>query len=385
MKKPSRKTRLLLASFGAAAVFAAVTVFAVSSAHRPDAGAPGLAPAALTLPATVPALAAADSDTVVMAPFTGDWWRKVAAMAPAATGLLQLEPAKAGAPVLRVGYTRGPDHGTHEIPNTGPLRLVYLETASTDDAATVATWLKNQPGFENRRVHIEDRTVIAGQSWNTTFDLPGKTMASVAGYRPGDGTSQGSMWMNIDQEVVSMAGGADTKNGLAYTAVLAKAVGFEPGTTWLGFSDNGDSWKGDFRSGGVSKDQINLEDAKNTLAATDKVLYEHTASGVTTKMVNQGPSNILNGTSISAGGASMGQAIGKIPGVDDQLVQVVNDVTTWNSAASGTYSGPENLGQRVLSASAKSMVISYSPAVSQASAAGQGHAPFGSGTGAEKK
>ena len=384
MKKPARKTQLLLASLGAAAVFATVTVFAVSSAHRHDDAAPGINPAAFSMAPTIPALAAADSDTVVLAPFTPDWWKKVAAMAPASTGVLSLDPSKAGAPVLRVGYSRGPDHGTHDIPNTGPLRLVYLETASADDAATVAGWARTQPGFETRRVTVQDRTVIIGQSWNTTFAVPQKAMDSVAGYRPGDATAQGSMWMNVDQEVVSLAGGADTPNGKVYETVLSKAIGFKPGTTWLGLSDNGDVWKGEFRSGGIAKDQINLDDAKGVIGASEKVLYEHTSGGVTTKFVDQGPSNIMNGTSITAGGATMGQPAGNIAGVDNPLVSVANDVSTWTNAATGNYSGPENLGRRTLSANATTMAVSFAPAPSAAGATGQ-HALFGPGTVNEKK
>lgn len=387
MKNLSRRTRLLLASLGAAAVLAAVTVFAVASVHRPDQpDVPGLSPAAFTLAPTLPALAAADSDTVVLTPYSAGWWTKVAAMAPAQTNLLRLDPGKAGAPVLRLGYTRGPDHAKYDVPNTGALRLVYLETANPEDARTVADWLKNQPGFDNRRVNVQDRTVIVGQSWNTAFAVPGKTMQTVAAYQPGNATARGAMWMNIDQEVVSLAGGADTKTGKVYTTVLSRAVGFKPGTTWTGFSDNGDSWTGDFRSGGIDKDQISFEDTQAAVSATEKVLFESNSGNTTTKLIDPGAGSIMTGTSISADGATMGPPAGSFPKADQQIVSVVNDVTSWNAAATGTYSGQESIGQRALSASATSMVVSftYKPA-GQDPAAAAGRPLFGPAQNQAKK
>lgn len=378
MKHLSRKARLLLGSLGAAAVFAAVTVFAVNSVHH-DPPAPGINPAAFSLAPTVPALAAADSDTVVLTPFTADWWKKVAAMAPAQTGLLPLDPSKAGAPVLRLGYTRGPDAAKHDIPNTGPLRLVYLETASADDAGTVATWLKNQPGYENRRVAVQDRTVIVGQSWNTGFVAPEKSMQTLPAYQPGDGTAQGSMWMNVDQEIVALTGGADTKTGKVYSAVLSKAIGFKPGTTWTGFSDNGDAWKGDFRSGGIDKNQISFDDTQGVISANEKVLFEGKTAESSTQLIDQGAGSMMAGTSITADGKTLGVSVATdFPKVDNPVVSVVNDVTSWTSAATGSYSGGESLGQRTLSANATSMVITYAlNTSSQPSAAGQGNPLFG--------
>jgi hypothetical protein len=387
MKNLSRRTRLLLASLGAAAVLAAVTVFAVSSVHRQDQAVPGLNPAAFSLAPTVPALAAADSDTVVLAPYSADWWKKIAAMAPAQTGLLQLDPGKAGAPVLRLGYTRGPDHAKHDIPYTGPLRLVYLEAATAGDAETIATWLKNEPRYDSRRVHVQDRTVIVGQSWDAAFAAPEKTMRSVSAYQPGDATAQGSMWMNVDQEVISLAGGADTKNGKLYSEVLSKGIGFKPGTTWTGFSDNGDTWKGDFRSGGIDKNQISFQDTQSDLTATEKVLYESKSGATTTKLIDPGAGSLMAGTSISAKGTTMGAPVADpFPKVDDQIVSMVNDVSSWTTAATGNYSGPESIGQRTLSANATSMVLSFSYGpVGVAPGAGDGHAPFGSAADLPKK
>lgn len=384
MKNTTQRTRLLLLTLGVAAVFAAVTVFAVmSSSHRQAPAAAGINPAALSLAPTVPALAAADSDTVVLAPNTGEWWKKITAMAPASMGLDTLNPAAAGAPVLRLGYSRGPDHATHEIPNTGPLRLVYLETASADDANTVATWLKTQPRFDNRRVHVQDRTVIVGQSWDDTYAVPEKAMQTVSTYKPGNGTEQGSMWMNVDQEVVALTGGADTKNGKVYSAILTQGIGFKAGTTWTGFSDSGDAWSGDFVSGGVSKDQINFDAARDVLNADKRVLAEGKDGSTTTRLIDAGTGTMMNGAAITADGKTLGGASTKnFPMVDNQVVSVVNNVTTWTAAATGAYSGPESINQRTLSANDKSMVVGFTYGGGQGAGS---QAAYGPGIGNPKK
>lgn len=381
MKNTLTRKRLLLSSVGAAAVAAAIITSAVITAPRPGPEAAAVVnPAVFTLAPTVPALAAADSDTVVLAPYSADWWEKVASMAPTQMGLLKLDSTKAGTPILRLGYSRGPDHVKREIPNTGPLRLVYLEAASADDAEQLAVWLRYAEGFESRRVFVQDRTVIISQSWDTGFTVPEKAMASVSAYAPGAATEHASMWMNVDQEVASLAGGADTKAGQIYSAVMSKGIGFKPGTTWNGFSDNGDAWEGDYGTGGVSKDSIDFEQVQSVLTGQEKVLFEVKSGVTTTKMLEAGAGSMMTATMIRAGDKRIGggPAANDYPKVDNQVVSVVNDVTRWNAGATGNYSGTEAIGQRTLSANEKSMILSFTLQDPSAEVSvGTGPAPFG--------
>lgn len=358
MKSTTHRKRLLL-SLGAAAVTAAIIAFAVMSAPHRGTPTADVNPLVLSLPPTVPALAPADADTVVVAPYSPEWWKKVASMAPSPTGLLGVDLAASGTPVLRLGYSRSPDSTVYEVPNTGPLRLVYLETGSAEDAGTLAVWLKEQPRFDNRRVHVMDRTVVVGQSWNTDYTVPEKPVSAVAGYESGDGVSQGSMWMNIDQEVASLAVAKDPKTREVYAAVMTSALGFKPGTTWVGVSDTGASWTGDFRSGGIDRDQIDFQEARGVLTGAEKVLLEAKDGMTTTRFVDPGAAGLMNGASVASGTSKMGGANYKasVAEVADQAVLLVHDVTLWNSALSGNYSGAEAIGQRTLSASEKSMTI----------------------------
>jgi hypothetical protein len=50
---------------------------------------------------------------------------------------------------------------------------------------------------------------------------------------------------------------------------------------------------------------------------------------------------------------------GSVAEVEDQAVLLVHDLTQWNSALSGNYTGIEAIGQRTLSANEKSMTIGF--------------------------
>lgn len=361
MKSTTHRKRLLLSLGAAAAAAATIITFAVTAASPRGEAAAEVNPLVLSLPPTVPVLAPADADTVVVAPYSPEWWKKVASMAPSQSGLLGVDLASAGTPVLRLGYSRSPDTTAYEVPNTGPLRLVYLETGSAGDAAALAGWLKEQPRFDNRRVHVQDRTVIVGQSWNVGYAVPEKTISTVAGYESGNGARQGSMWMNVDQEIASLAIAKDPKTREVYTAVMTSALGFKAGTTWVGVSDNGDSWKGDFRSGGIDPEQIDFQEAREVLTAAEKVLLEAKDGMTTTRFVEPGAAGIMNGASVTSGTSKMGGASykGTVTEVENQAVLLVHDLGQWNSALSGNYTGIEAIGQRTLSASEKSMTIGF--------------------------
>ncbi|WP_422758823.1 hypothetical protein [Paenarthrobacter sp. C1] len=206
----------------------------------------------------IPALAPADADTLVLAPYSESWWAKVGAMAPADTRLAELNASSFSGDIKAIGYSRSQDHEKHDIPMTGPSRLFYIEASSTDAAQKIAEWLKSANGFEGRRVFVEGSTVVIGQSWLTSFKAPEQTMAGAGGYAGVLTTTEGSMYRNPDNEVRSLTGPDDTASARALTAVMRNGFGFTEGTTWVGTSPDGTSWSGDFRSGGVDPEQINF-------------------------------------------------------------------------------------------------------------------------------
>lgn len=310
---------------------------------------------------TIPSLAPADADTMVLAPYSAAWWKKVAAMAPPETALIRVDPETAGAPIKNIGYSRSQDHVQREIPMTGPYRLFYAEADSPEDTDKIAEWLKRADGFEGRRVYTKGNIVVVAPSWVAAFDAPEKSMADVAGYTSDLSGSQASMWRNPDQEIRSLAGSEDTTTGKALTAVMRNGFGFTSGTTWLGTSTDGAAWSGDFTNGGVDPAKINFEETRKVLDATAKTIGEVTDGNVKYQALSGGIGDILSSTTFRTPdkGTLGPQQSGRFPAVKDESVSVVSDVTGWSAASTGIYSSRENIGTQAVSANSTRMTIAY--------------------------
>ncbi|WP_345054215.1 hypothetical protein [Arthrobacter methylotrophus] len=88
----------------------------------------------------IPAYAPANSDTLVVAPYTENWWAKITAMAPREFMLDQITPDH-DLKIAHIGYSRSQD--TVERPVPGPLRVFFIEAADAAEAGRIATWLKS--------------------------------------------------------------------------------------------------------------------------------------------------------------------------------------------------------------------------------------------------
>lgn len=310
---------------------------------------------------SIPALAPADSDTFVVAPYSESWWKSVAAMAPAETGVNSLDLAAAGVQIKAVGYSRGTDHEEREVPMTGPLRTLYIEAADPDAAQKLAAWFRSAAGFEGRQVFVHGSTVVVAQSWVKEYRLPEKTMDTVAEDMGTMSSGRGSMYRSPDLEVKTLAGGESTDHGKAMTAVMRSGFGFTKDTTWLGTSTDGSAWEGDFRTGGVDPEQINFDLARNALEATAVKVAEVVDDNVKYEGFSSRAGEILMTSKFrSADGGTLGLAGGSAqvpPAVKGEVVSVVSDVTGWSSAASGIYSSRENIETQSVSASEDSMAI----------------------------
>lgn len=342
----------------AAATAGAVTVAAALFAMIPAPGAP--------VSTTIPALAAADADTLVLAPYSAAWWEKVSAMAPADTNLAGLDLEGSGVPITSIGYSRSPDRQSHDLPMTGPSRLLYLETATAEDAARLADWLKHADGFEGRRIFTEGATVIVAQSWVAEFTVPEQTMAE-AGYAGILDAGRASMYRNPDNEVQSLAGQSDAAARKALTTVMRNGFGFTEGTSWVGTSGDGTSWAGEFRSGGVRPEQINFTETQAAVDATSTKLAEYSDATIKYAAFSDGIGAALRSATFRAPGQdTMGLPGTNTPDpVQNEKVSVVSDVTGWNAAATGVYSVPENISTQAVSANEESMTVTLTYAQRQ--------------------
>lgn len=311
---------------------------------------------------TIPALAAADSDTFVLAPYSRDWWLKVASMASPEMGLVKLDPSAANVAIDNIGYSRGQDHATREVARTGPLRLFYIESATAEAAEKVAEWLRGADGYEGRRVFQEGRVLVVGPSWVNDYSAPSKTMASVPEYSANVTSATGVMWRNVDRDVPSMVGDGKAAQAEVMSTVMSKGFGFTTGTTWIGQSKSGDSWSGAFKTGGVNPAQLDFKAAESTVMATQKVLKKIEFKRTAYTILDDGMTGFLTGASFLAPSQTSGLGgpmPSDVPKVKDAAVTAVIDVTRFNAAASGIDSSQENVSTQAISANEHEMVVSF--------------------------
>lgn len=312
---------------------------------------------------TIPAVAPADSDTFVIAPYSKEWWEKVAAMTSPDTGLTALDPSKAGVKIDNVGYSRSQDHVQREVKNTGPLRVFYIESPTDADAERVAQWLKEADGFEGRRVFVQGRIVVVLPSWGASFDPPKETMASVPGYTAQITSGTAAMWRNVDKDVASLVPDQKSPRAEAVATLMSKGYGFTPGSTWVGTSKTGDDWSGAFKSGGVDPAKIDFKATLNTLSASEKVLAKYEFQTTKYEFIDKGVGDVLSNASFVAPSQTihMGSDFAFAPsGVKDPAVTARTDVGRFNAAVTGIDSTAEKVADQTVSANAHEMVISLS-------------------------
>lgn len=302
----------------------------------------------------------ADADSVVVTPAGDEWWGKVAAMTVPETGLVDLHVPSADLNIQHFGYSRSPDNQERELDALGPLRLVYAETSSSEDAEAAAEWFRaEQTG--GVRVHVVEDTVVLSPSWVAEYAAPAEPLSTVVDLSGPTAGEEAVMWMNVDQEVASLAVPETADD---YQKVLRSALGFKEGTTWLGTSGDGTSWAGAFRSGGVDPELLDFEAMEEMVQDKSKVLGEVTGQQVKYEVIDPGFGAILNVGKIEA--PSQPRPLGgspvdaDMPSVDGEVMSARHDVAGWNTAARGFGGSVENVQERHISASESEMVLSLS-------------------------
>lgn len=355
-----RRLRMAVAGAGIAGVAAAVGVGLFLGNQAASSGTPQST--------SIPAFAPANSDTLVLAPYTSTWWSKVAAMAPRELMLRGLTPPD-DLKLENIGYSRSQD--TVERPIPGALRVFYIEASDDAEAERVMDWLSTAPGFDHRVVHRDGKVLTITVPWVTDYTAPAQNMASVAGYRSELTDKQASMYFNPKLEVASLTGPAGGEKAKVLTTYMEKGLGFSDDTAWTGTSKDGDSWSGAFVSGGVDPARLNFPEASEALAAQQKIVasYKDRPDGEqqTTRsgydILDPGMSVLLGSSTVSApsqktilGGTPLPPDLPKVDGAEVTALQNLNVL---DSAASGAQGVSERTLSRSISASRDKMVMSF--------------------------
>ncbi len=297
---------------------------------------------------TIPSLAPADAATMIITPAGKTWWGSVVAAAPLSYGLAGLDAATQ--PIVHYGYTLSPDVVKRDIPLTGPLRLVYLETASVQDADKVGEWVRTARGFEGRRVTVHGTIVIISASWAPQVPAPVASMASNKAFTGGLRTDKAVMFYSPDAEATTLTSTQVGMKSKSLNEFFHTGVGFETGTAWTGTSTDGRIWRGNFSAGGIDVAQVDLMKTEADLKKTSKTLgtlktNQTPKNGIQYSVVDPGDSAILNYSSIRLVGTDKalgsGQVAAEISAPDNAAVTYSTDYSQFFGAATGLEGSSE--------------------------------------------
>ena len=254
MKKPARskqsRRRLLIASGVTVAIVAtAVVAFGLTARDRaPRPAFEGLIPTSAGL---VMSLGAEEADWALVSAFD----------APLALGSLSLAEAPTGLTALGFSLSDASDGA--------PNREVYLETTSSDAAATVVEWMADGQGADQRVVGTSGATVLvtapteAGIEAAEGFASRGAEGAGMADLLQDRPAGASGLWLDFDRLREAIQGSTDQEQVEAVSQLGTDLLGLEAGTRWLGSSRDGVVFSGDYLSGGFDAELLSPVAAMN--------------------------------------------------------------------------------------------------------------------------
>jgi hypothetical protein len=333
--KSRNRKRLLI--IGSSLIVLAVVIFVVVKMI-----AAAIAADSSQIPGAIPSSA----DTVVVAPSSSDWWSDVTNMAPLTFNIHDLDPYSAGLNIEYLGYSRSVDNSSREVSRTGPIRSVYIESPTDEDAAKIESWLEESKGNEGRGVHREGSIVQVTYNWITQFEKPNEAVTSRSDFSLDRDKKKAFMWVNFNNQVDSLAG-ADNPHKELVSEYFAKSFAFKDQTTWSGGSFDGVSWEGKFVAGGMDIDQFEPEAVRNKLVGTRKEIasvdggssriYENSLYSL---IVNSGFQQ--NKDSVRNGGVEVPEVA---PAVKDEALRAVIQPSQWNVAVNGFSAQDEGVNR----------------------------------------
>lgn len=306
----------------------------------------------------LPSVISADSDTVVIAPSSKQWWDRITNMAPLTFKINNLDPSKADLNITKLAYARNVDSKDREVPKTGPVRSVFIESPTADDAAKVQDWINASDGKESRSVLRNDNIVQVTYNWVHEFEVPEKNVSSRSDYSLDVSGSSAGMWINFTNQVDVLAG-KDNPQRQIIDDYIKKSFALKPGTVWSGTSEDGVTWKGKYTSGGFDLSLFDPQAVQTELAGTQKLIAGKDNEGVNVKENNL--YSFLINSGFKKTGTSENYGATPVPEnsspVNDEKLSAVILPSQWNNAAMGLGAKDEGVNTMIFSMADKEMNI----------------------------
>lgn len=174
-KIPAKGLWLILTAF---AVIAALAVVMITTSHEKS---NPLTKAELS---PIEKVAPSGTSSLFLTPATQDWWGFVTAMAPSEYYVKGLNFTESGVQPERFGYVSS-INTSEEAKSGGPVKIIYVETKTADDANKFAEWiLSKKNAYSTMGFMVKDNIVAITQGWaaNDESVFPAETLASNDSY-----------------------------------------------------------------------------------------------------------------------------------------------------------------------------------------------------------
>lgn len=308
----------------------------------------------------IPSLVPANADTVVLTPSSSDWWSDVTNMAPLTFGVNELDPYAAGLQIKTLGYARADDVVERDVRTTDPVRSIYVESPTEEDAAKVEAWLKESAKSEARAVYRNGTVVQITHNWIKEFEVPTSNVESRGDYSLGEADTEGVMWVNYANQVDSLAG-ADNPQKALVASYLKKSFALKDGTVWSGKSNDGITWNGKYTSGGVDMNLYDPEAARQELVATQEEIVSKEETNGKGSIVDNGLFSFIINSGVKKTGENTNYGAVEVTGVEnpvnDEKLAAIIEPSQWNRAALGTGALTEGVRKMSLSMSNSEMTM----------------------------
>lgn len=309
----------------------------------------------------VPHVIPSSADTVVVAPNTKEWWSNITNMAPLTFNVQKLDPSSADLNIERIAYARFPDAGERDVANTGPVRSIYMESPSEEDAVKVESWINGSDGGEQRAVHRSGTIVQITYNWINSFETPSESLSSRDDFSMSEDAKNGQMWMDFDNQIDSLSG-INNSDKPVVKEYFQKNFALKDRTVWSGESNDGVSWSGKYVRGGMDINLFDPEASRKSLMATQKEIggnengFKAYENNLYSLIINSGFKKSGENTNHGAVEVPVVE-----PAVKDEKLTAVVEPSQWNTAVMGLSAQNEGVNRIAfsMSGSAMNLVLRY--------------------------
>lgn len=253
-------------------------------------------------------IAPEETGSLFMVPATADWWTFISLMPATATGINGANFADANAHPQRYAYVTSLNT-TKDFKNAGPLRIVYIETASPADAQRGYNWfMKNKTNLNDRQVSVKNNIIAISQGWTTQNDVfPKATLEANDAYTTNTKVANrddtlGFGYIDFKSTMNALMTTKDPEAAKKLTNYFKLQFGVDiHNGSWTGHASGANTaWVGETDNFTIDMQSIDVDQAQKTLLSFQTVA----SSGNGVEFVTQNENDLSQGIAFDIKGKS---------------------------------------------------------------------------------